>query len=73
MLENNLKEQLNQYFELLESDLVLKVSLGSDEKSQEMKAFLEEIVALTSKITIQEEKLTRTPSFKVSQKIKTLV
>jgi alkyl hydroperoxide reductase subunit F len=35
-----------------------------------MKAFLEEIVALTSKITIQEEKLTRTPSFKVSQKDK---
>jgi alkyl hydroperoxide reductase subunit F len=35
-LDQEIKSQLAQYLELLEGDVVLKVSAGSDEASEEM-------------------------------------
>src|SRR5690606_2355300 len=68
MLDSAIKRQLGEYLKLLENDLVIKLSVGEDEKSQEMKEFINDIVSLTTRITVEEETLSRTPSFKVNQK-----
>ncbi|KGP92644.1 NADH dehydrogenase [Pontibacillus chungwhensis BH030062] len=67
MLEADIKAQLNQYLELLESDIVLKVSAGSDKVSKDMLALVEELASMSSKITFEEAQLSRTPSFSVNR------
>lgn len=66
-LDKNLKEQLKQYLELLESDLLLKVSAGDDEVSQQMISLIEDIQMLTPRIKVEETTLKRTPSFSVNR------
>lgn len=70
-LSPDIKEQLAQYLNLLESDLVLQAYLGSDDSSQKVKDFIEEIAAMSDRITVEETTLTRQPSFKITQKVKT--
>lgn len=67
-LSPDIKEQLAQYLNLLESDLVLQAYLGSDDSSQKVKDFIEEIAAMSNRITVEETTLTRQPSFKITQK-----
>ena len=67
MLDNNLKQQLGQYLELLEGDVVLTASKGDDKASQNMMELLNEIGAMSDKISIQEASLKRTPSFTVGR------
>ncbi|MGT2933717.1 alkyl hydroperoxide reductase subunit F [Streptococcus catagoni] len=67
-LDEEIKAQLNQYLAMLESDLVLQASLGQDENSQKVKEFIEEIASLSDRISIEDKKLSRTPSFKIAQK-----
>jgi len=66
-LDAEIKSQLTQYLQLLESDIVLKVSVGSDKVSDEMLALVEELASLSSKITVKKLKLPRTPSFSVNR------
>ncbi|WP_277585671.1 alkyl hydroperoxide reductase subunit F [Psychrobacillus antarcticus] len=66
-LDAEIKSQLNQYLELLENDIVLKVSAGSDKISDEMLALVDELASLSSKITVEKIELTRTPSFSISR------
>lgn len=66
-LDADIKEQLRQYLQLLENDIVLKVSADSDAVSEEMLALLEELAAISSKITIEKAELPRTPSFSVNR------
>ena len=42
-LDTEIKAQLGQYLELLESDVVFKASLGEDENSGKVSEFLQEI------------------------------
>ncbi|WP_456276948.1 alkyl hydroperoxide reductase subunit F [Bacillus sp. AK128] len=67
MLENDVKAQLQQYLELLESDIVLKVSAGSDKVSMDLLELVNEIASMSSKITIEQTELKRTPSFSVNR------
>lgn len=67
ILDKEMKEQLAQYLELLESDIVLKVSIGSDKVSDDMNALVDELAALTSKITVESGEFERTPSFSVNR------
>jgi alkyl hydroperoxide reductase subunit F len=67
MLDSTLKAQLNQYFTLLEAPIVFSVRVTSDENGKKMRDFLEEVAALSDKITIQEASLERTPSFAIHQ------
>lgn len=67
MLDTEIKEQLMQYLDLLENDIVFKISIDHSEKSQEMMQFLTEVQALSTAITIEEVELTRTPSFSINQ------
>ncbi|MFZ2482831.1 MAG: alkyl hydroperoxide reductase subunit F [Streptococcus parauberis] len=66
-LTPDIKNQLKQYLDLLESDIVFQVNLGDDQNSKNVKEFLEEIANMSSKITIEEKSLTRQPSFKIAQ------
>ncbi|KUP08926.1 NADH dehydrogenase [Bacillus coahuilensis p1.1.43] len=67
MLEKDIKAQLNQYLELLENDIVLKVSAGEDKVSNDILDLINEIASMSSKISVEETKLERTPSFSVNR------
>ncbi|RUT43970.1 alkyl hydroperoxide reductase subunit F [Paenibacillus anaericanus] len=66
-LDQEIKNQLEQYLGLLESDIVLKVSAGADDASAEMLALVNELASMSSKITLEQTKLPRTPSFSVNR------
>lgn len=67
LLDLEIKNQLSQYLQLLEDDILLKVSTGSDAVSSDMTALVNEIASLSSKIKVETEPLPRTPSFSVSR------
>lgn len=66
-LDQEIKNQLAQYLQLLEGDLVLKVSAGEDAASEDMLALVNEIAGMSSKITVERTQLSRTPSFSVNR------
>lgn len=66
-LNAEIKAQLNQYLQLLENNIVLKVSIGSDKTSDEMLALVDELASMSSKITVEKVELMRTPSFSVNR------
>lgn len=66
-LDTEIKGQLTQYLELLESDVVIKTSLGEDENSGKVREFLEEIAGMTPKISLESASLSRTPSFSITK------
>jgi NADH-dependent peroxiredoxin subunit F len=67
MLDTDIKAQLAQYLQLMEGNVLLRVSAGSDSTSQEMMALVEELAAMSSKITFEKTTLKRTPSFSVNR------
>ncbi|MFT0803119.1 alkyl hydroperoxide reductase subunit F [Bacillus swezeyi] len=67
VLEANIKAQLNQYMQMIENDIVLKVSAGDDSVSKDMLALVEEVASMSSKITVEKAQLDRTPSFSVNR------
>ena len=67
VLEANIKAQLNQYMQMIENDIVLKVSTGDDSVSKDMLALVEELASMSSKITVEKAQLDRTPSFSVNR------
>lgn len=66
-LDKELKDQLAQYLELMENDVLIKVSAGDDEVSQNMKSLIDDLQALSSKIKVENTTLERTPSFSVNR------
>ncbi|MFC7681699.1 alkyl hydroperoxide reductase subunit F [Paenibacillus sp. GCM10028914] len=66
-LDQDIKNQLEQYLQMLEGDIVLKVSAGEDDASVEMLALVEEIASMSSRITLEKTQLSRTPSFSVNR------
>ncbi len=66
-LDTQIKAQLSQYLQLLESDIVFQASLTDDEPSQKLKEFLEEIVAMSDRLSLELVTLSRTPSFRIAQ------
>ncbi|MHA6484215.1 alkyl hydroperoxide reductase subunit F [Paenibacillus sp. strain BS8-2] len=67
MLDSDIKQQLVQYLQLLESDLLIKYSADSDSASKDMLAFLEELAGMSSRISLEQAGLARTPSFSVNR------
>ena len=67
-LDTEIKAQLAQYLELLENDIVFAAHLDESENSQKVREFLDEIQAMSPKISLVEKSLTRTPSFMINQK-----
>ncbi|BFH69745.1 MAG: alkyl hydroperoxide reductase subunit F [Paenibacillus dendritiformis] len=66
-LDQDIKNQLAQYLQLLEGDVVLKVSAGDDAASEDMLALVNELAGMSSKITVERTQLSRTPSFSVNR------
>ncbi|MEW9122477.1 MAG: alkyl hydroperoxide reductase subunit F [Thermotaleaceae bacterium] len=67
VLDADIKAQLNQYLQLMEGNVLLKASVGSDEVSNEMMALVNELAAMSSKITVEKTQLHRTPSFSINR------
>lgn len=67
-LDTEIKAQLAQYLELLENDVVFAAHLDESENSQKVREFLDEIQAMSPKISLVDKSLTRTPSFMINQK-----
>jgi alkyl hydroperoxide reductase subunit F len=67
LLDLEIKNQLSQYLQLLEDDILLKVSAGSDDVTSDMTALVNEIAALSPKIKVETASLPRTPSFSVTR------
>ncbi|MFU0790615.1 alkyl hydroperoxide reductase subunit F [Cerasibacillus sp. JNUCC 74] len=67
VLDPDIKSQLKQYLGLLENDIVLKVSTGSDEVSKDMLALVDELASMSSKISVEHTELPKTPSFSVNR------
>lgn len=66
-LDPEIKSQLNQYLQLLESDIVIKVNASSDQTSKEMLELIEELASMSEKINVEKAALPRTPSFSISR------
>lgn len=68
-LDANLKNQLAQYLQLLEREVVFILSATDDEKSKELRAFVTEITSMSDKIKLEEGNLKLTPSFSLKSDI----
>ncbi|KRH79774.1 NADH dehydrogenase [Ferrovum sp. JA12] len=68
-LESSIKEQLQQYLQLLEGEVVIKVSAGTDATSLEMMELLHEVSSMAPLIKVEQATLIRTPSFQVGERI----
>lgn len=67
LLDAEIKAQLAQYLQLMEGDVLLKVSAGSDEFSRDMLALVDELATMSSHIKVEHAQLDRTPSFSVNR------
>lgn len=67
ILDSDIKAQLTQYLQLMENDILIKVSAGPDDVSKDMLALINEISHISPKIKVEEAKLGRTPSFSVNR------
>lgn len=67
MLDQDIKQQLEQYMQFLEDDVVLKVSVGSDDISKKTQELVDELASMSSKIKVEKAQLKRTPSFSVNR------
>ncbi|WP_121610448.1 alkyl hydroperoxide reductase subunit F [Mesobacillus foraminis] len=67
LLDADIKAQLAQYLELMEGEVLLKVSAGSDDVSRDMLALVDELATMSSKIKVEQAQLQRTPSFSVNR------
>ncbi|HMM22029.1 MAG TPA: alkyl hydroperoxide reductase subunit F [Selenomonadales bacterium] len=63
LLDQGIKEQLSQYLQLMEGDVLIKVSAGGDDVSRDMLALVEELASLSPRIAAEKTELPRTPSF----------
>jgi NADH-dependent peroxiredoxin subunit F len=68
-LEATIKQQLEQYLALMEGNITIRLSAGSDAVSQEMTALVNEIASMTDKISVVQEQLARTPSFQIGDRV----
>ncbi len=66
-LDQNIITTLTQYLNMLEGQVVFRVSTGDDATSLEMMDLLKEISSLSPLLSIQEGILERTPSFSVNR------
>ena len=67
LLDNEVREKLSQYLQLMENDILLKVHVGTDPASAQMSEFIQELAGLSAKIHVEEAALPRIPSFSVNK------
>jgi alkyl hydroperoxide reductase subunit F len=67
LLDADIKAQLSQYLQLMEGDILLKVSAGTDDVSRDMLLLIDELATMSSNIKVERTELERTPSFSVNR------
>jgi NADH-dependent peroxiredoxin subunit F len=67
LLDADIKAQLSQYLQLMEGDVLLKVSAGTDDVSRDMLLLIDELATMSSNIKVEKIELERTPSFSVNR------
>ncbi|MEI2467540.1 alkyl hydroperoxide reductase subunit F, partial [Niallia taxi] len=67
LLDGEIKAQLEQYLQLMEGDVLLKVSAGTDKVSSDMLSLVDELATMSSRIKVENTTLERTPSFSVNR------
>lgn len=67
LLDADIKAQLSQYLQLMEGEILLKVSAGTDEVSRDMLLLIDELATMSSNIKVEKTELERTPSFSVNR------
>ncbi|OIJ11840.1 alkyl hydroperoxide reductase subunit F [Anaerobacillus alkalilacustris] len=67
ILDADIKAQLAQYLQMMEGDVLLKVSTGTDDVSRDMLALVDELASMSSRIKVEKTTLDRTPSFSVNR------
>ncbi|RHW40351.1 alkyl hydroperoxide reductase subunit F [Neobacillus notoginsengisoli] len=67
ILDADIKAQLQQYLQLMENEILLKVSAGSDDLSKDMLALVDELASMSDKVKVEKATLERTPSFSVNR------
>ncbi|MCS0674368.1 alkyl hydroperoxide reductase subunit F [Cytobacillus firmus] len=67
LLDADIKAQLAQYLQMMEGEILLKVSAGSDKVSSDMLALVDELANMSSHIKVERTELQRTPSFSVNR------
>ncbi|OUM90806.1 MAG: alkyl hydroperoxide reductase subunit F [Bacillus thermozeamaize] len=67
VLDQETKTQLKQYLDLLEGEVVLKVSAGDDDLSRKMLDLVQELTEMSPKIKVDRTQLDRIPSFSVNR------
>ena len=68
MLDNNIKTQLQAYFEKIVSSIVLTATVDTSENSVQMLELLNEVAELSDKITVSTDgQSTNVPSFNVGK------
>lgn len=66
MLDKETKQNIAHYLEMLESPVIFSTSTDDSNDSRKLLEFLNEIAQMTEKVTIEEKKLSRTPSFEIN-------
>ncbi|MBB6447113.1 alkyl hydroperoxide reductase subunit F [Bacillus benzoevorans] len=67
MLDTEIKSQLSQYLQLMEGDIQIKLSVGTDDVSRDMSALVDELASMSANIHVERTELDRTPSFSVNR------
>ncbi|MEH7110060.1 alkyl hydroperoxide reductase subunit F [Bacillus sp. JJ1764] len=67
LLDTEIKAQLAQYLQLMEGDVLLKVSTGEDAVSRDMLSLVDELTSMSSNVKVEKVQLERTPSFSVNR------
>ncbi len=64
-LDTEIKAQLQQYLTMLESDMIIRVHVGSDSTSYDMLELVNEIASMSTRINVEHAILERSPSFTI--------
>ena len=67
LLDNDVREKLSQYLQLMKNDILIKVSVADDSASAQMSEFVQELAGLSAKIHFEEAELPRVPSFSINK------
>lgn len=67
ILDTGIKNQLSEYLKLMEGEVLIKLSAGSDSVSEDMAKLIHELADMSSKIKVEQAKLARTPSFSINR------
>ena len=68
ILDNEIKQQLEQYMPLLESDIVLGVHADADENGQQVHDLVNEMAQMSPRITVAVDPNAKAPGFSIAKK-----